>query len=364
MPASPDDGARLAARILDLIHAAEVALIKYLAGRLRAGITSDDWADRRLAEVQLVQRRIATGTQQVTPQVLQQVQEIVHHAYNHGQALAVTDLRTAGFDFHPAPDPLPVVDFLARPAVDNVTAALAALPSMLNNVYQDAVRAGVTEVLGGAVTRLQAAQHVLDDLASRGVTGFRDTAGRNWSLESYVEMAVRTSAGHAAVQGHVDALVASGQDLVIVSDAPRECPLCRPYERRVLSIGGRVGRVIEPSAVSGSPTVVDVFASLTEARAAGFQHPNCRHSLSMYTVGVTRHGNAAADPAGYEAGQRQREMERKIREWKRRQAVALDDAAARRAAVKVRQWQGALREHIDRNDLHRLRHREQIGFAR
>lgn len=364
MPASPDDGATMAARILELVHAAELALVKYIAGRLASGITGSDWADLRYAELQMVQWRIATGVQQATPQILEQVQQIVHHAYNHGQALALTDLEAGGIEFLQAFEPIPTVEQLAHSALTNVQTALNQVPRLLGGVYQDAIQAGVGELLGGTVTRLQAAQHVLDELASRGVTGYQDSAGRNWSLESYIEMNVRTGAGHAAVQGHVDALAASGVDLVIVSDAPRECPLCRPYERQILSISGQVGRIIEPSGRDGSPTVVDVFASLEDARAAGFQHPNCRHTISMYTVGVTKHGNATAQPERYEAGQRQREMERKIREWKRRQAVALDDAAARGAAAKVREWQGALREHIDTNDLTRLRRREQIGTAR
>jgi hypothetical protein len=363
MPASPDDGARLAARILEQIHDVETALLAYIASRVRTGINGPDWATLRLAEIQLLQRRIASGLQRATPDILNRVQSIVHDAYNHGQALAVVDIQDAGLTFSAAPDPLLVVDRLASDARLNVQYALSLAPDMLTNVYRQAVQAGAAEVLGGQVTRLQAAQHVLDQLGARGITGYRDRAGRNWSLESYVEMAVRTAAGNAAVQGHADTLAASGVDLVIVSDAPRECPLCRPWERRVLSLSGQVGRIIEPNALSGSPTVVDVAGTLEEARAAGLQHPNCRHTISMYTVGVTKHGNATAEPDRYDAGQRQREMERNIRAWKRRQALALDNETARRAATKVRDWQAALREHIDQNELTRLRRREQIGQA-
>ena len=85
--------------------------------------------------------------------------------------------------------------------------------------------------------------------------------------------------------------------------------------------------------------------------------------MSAYLPGVTVAGVAGRDPAGYEAGQRQRQIERSIRAWKRRQAVALDDAAARVASAKVREWQAALRAHVDANDLRRLTRREQIGRA-
>jgi hypothetical protein len=363
VPASPDDAAELAAHVLETLSAAELALIDLIATRLRAGITGPGWEAAKLAEIWMLRQRLAAGVSHATPAVLAQVRLIVYEAYAHGEALARIDTTDAGLPFHLPEHGHGTVERLADQMSGNVEAALIQTPELLINVYEQTVRAGVADVLGGTMTRLQAAQSVLDALAERGVTGFRDRAGRNWALESYAEMAVRTGAGHAAVQGHVDALAASGIDLVIVSDAPRECPLCRPWERKILSISGRVGAVIEPSVLTGTPRTVNVTASLAAARAAGFQHPNCRHSVSAYLPGVTIAGVAQRDPAGYEAGQRQRQIERAIRAWKRRQVVALDDAAARVAGAKVREWQAALRAHIDANELRRLTRREQIGTA-
>lgn len=363
MPASPASGESLAAQILELISTAERALISLIVDRLRAGIYSDGWEAAKLAEVQLIRQRLVNGTQRLSTDLATQVHKIVLDAYNHGQALAVADLRELDKPWQLAPNAAATAQHLADDVVRNVHAAVNEVPGLLLDVYRNAVHAGVAQLLGGSVTRVQASQQVLNILADRGVTGFRDSAGRNWSLESYAEMAVRTGAGHAAVQGHVDSLAASGIDLVIVSDAPRECPLCRPWERKVLSISGQVGAIIEPSALTGRPVTVNVTASLATARAAGLQHPNCRHTLSAYTPGVTLKGTAESSPARYDAGQRQREIERMIRTWKRRQQVALDNPTARKAALKVRQWQATLRDHVDTNDLTRLRRREQIGQA-
>lgn len=363
MPASPDDGARLAARVLDIISRVELTLIDLIATRLRAGINSPGWEAAKLAEVRLLRQRLAAGVQRATPQVIGEVNVIIHEAYSHGQALARIDTTDAHLPFALPADSLAAVDALAKQARTNVVDALALVPDLLTTVYEDAVRAAVEEAATGSITWQQAAQRVLDDLAERGVTGFRDKAGRNWALESYAEMAVRTGGGHAAVQGHVDTLAASGIDLIIVSDAPRECPLCRPWERQILSISGRVGAIIEPSVVGGSAVRVNVKASLADARAAGFQHPNCRHTVLAYLPGATEQGVAKSEPERYEAGQRQREIERRIRAWKRRKALALDAAGQRQAAVKIREWQAVLREHIDQHDLPRISRREQIGKA-
>jgi hypothetical protein len=73
---------------------------------------------------------------------------------------------------------------------------------------------------------------------------------------------------------------------------------------------------------------------------------------------------AESDPAGYEAGQRQRAIERNIRKYKRRETTAVVPEAQRAARLKVRQWQAAMRDHITAHpDLRRLRHREQPGAS-
>jgi hypothetical protein len=201
--------------------------------------------------------------------------------------------------------------------------------------------------------------------ADRGIQAFVDRAGRRWSLPSYAEMAVRTATARAATEAHMRTLSEAGVELVVVSDAPRECPLCRPWEGKVLTIGGPAGArtvEVEHAVEDGRMVPVRVAGSLDEARAAGLQHPNCRHSVSMYSPGLTRIEQATSDPAGYDAGQRQREIERTIRKWKRREAAAITPEAQRVARAKVRQWQGAMRQHLaDHPDLRRNRVREQIG---
>ncbi|MDQ3580006.1 MAG: phage minor capsid protein, partial [Actinomycetota bacterium] len=144
---------------------------------------------------------------------------------------------------------------------------------------------------------------------------FEDRAGRSWHLDTYVRMAGRTIAGQAAVQGELDSLASQGRDLVIISDSPRECELCRPWEGLLLSITGQtpVGTTVDGRRVRG--TVAD-------ARAAGVWHPNCTHRADPYTPGLTVKAAPKRDPDGYKAQQRLRQLERGARELKRRRNAA------------------------------------------
>ncbi|GAA1127330.1 MULTISPECIES: phage minor capsid protein [Streptomyces violaceusniger group] len=81
--------------------------------------------------------------------------------------------------------------------------------------------------------------------------------------------------------------------------------------------------------------------SIEEARLAGLQYPNCWHSVSAYTPGLTVAKLAESAPAGCLTGQRQRGLEPHIRKYRRCEAATVTPEAKRAASDKVRQWQAA-----------------------
>jgi hypothetical protein len=363
----------LAAEVRDLYEAAEFALLARLAAALAEGIESPRWAQLKAAAVGDLRSAVETISAALQQDADGAIARALTEAYGRGRQAAVAEL--GGLDIGrelAARRALP-----NAPSVDRLAASMAAdtrplyqrITRAVVDVYQRITSRASGTVLLGVQTRRQAAQQALDQFANRGITGFVDRAGRSWDMASYAEMAARSVTARAAVEGHIDALGEIGVGLVIVSDAPLECPLCRPWEGEILSLAGPSGPhvVRERHAIQRSQTVaVHVVGSLIEARAAGLFHPNCRHSLSAYLPGVTTRPPHHPTPGTtYEDTQRQREIERHIRLWKRRQAAAMDEATHRAAGAKVRAWQAAMREHIAaHDDLRRKPVREQIGSAR
>ncbi|PSK95780.1 minor capsid protein 2 [Haloactinopolyspora alba] len=363
MAVSPDQAAGLARATAALYLDAERVLIERIA-RLVARDLRDEEIGDQLAAVRELRRHVEQVAEQLAQESARTVAAAVEQAANIGDRAAVDELGDAAGDPAGRVPGSAGVAALAAETVTSVQEAHTRLLPWALGVYRDVIAAASGGVLLGADSRREAAQRAIDQLVARGVTGFVDRAGRGWDLASYVEMAVRTATGRAAVDAHVDRLTGSGLDLVIVSDSPRECPLCRPYEGKVLSTSGGAGRVTAVNPATGEPVTVDVDGSLDEARRAGLFHPNCRHSVSAYMPGLTT-PRGSSEPDGYEQQQRQRAIERRIREWKRREAGALTEHARARAGAKVRQWQGALRDHLASHEaLKRQRHREQIGRAR
>lgn len=91
---------------------------------------------------------------------------------------------------------------------------------------------------------------------------------------------------------------------------------------------------------------------------------NCSHTADPYIEGLTkRTAVQQGDPERYAAEQQQRYLERGLRQWKRREALALDPTQAQLAQNKIGEWRRRLEEHVTKHDLPREREREQISKA-
>ncbi|WKU03746.1 phage minor capsid protein [Micromonospora sp. HUAS LYJ1] len=356
---------------VDLYRSAEQAILAEVTRRLAAGQDAPDWAVTRLAALGSLRESTERILALVAGRAPNLVGEMLAAAYRTGQGIATRDLPATLL--RDAPDlaravqtvpRLSVVESLAGALVADISAKHSAVLRRVLDVYRQTIAQASAVSVAGGMTRRQASQWAYQRFVDQGVTSFVDQGGRRWRLSSYVEMGARTVTQRAAVQGQTDRLTTLGVDTVIVSDSPRECERCRPWEGKVLSISGaQRGRVEMPRMVGSGTVTVDIAGSVAEARAAGLQHPNCTHSLRSYLPGATRRpARPTANPRGYEAKERQRAIERQIRRWKERETSALTPEAAAGAKVKTRQWQGAMRDHLAANpELKRLPYREQIG---
>lgn len=354
MPGHRIDGEELAKEVRDIYADGTATLLAHVARRLAAGLDDPGWAERKLAETDALRREADDIVRRITEQGEDATVDVTERALTAGSGSASDDLRRVGDEVRGQlvrTDRRSVLAF-AREAVDAQRGAEPAILRSVEDGYRRAVRDTASRVVAGTATRREAAASAVERMAADGLGGFRDSAGRTWEIESYAEMATRTAAGRANVAGYTEQMRGHGRDLVIVSRSSQPCRLCDGWEGRVLSMSGDT---------SGEAT-----ASTSEAEAAGLLHPNCRHTYELYLPGIT--DEPELDPLEdrrerYDARQRQREIERRIREWKRRAEAAeeIDPDQAQRAREKVRQWQAEARRHADEPGAKRRYDREQLG---
>ncbi|MEV4472816.1 phage minor capsid protein [Nonomuraea sp. NPDC049504] len=354
------------ARLVAAMYAdAEAALLERVTARVGKDLDNDDgddWAGKRLAEVTQLRKEAESIVRRLESVAKKAAERAVLDTWAEGMDAAV---RGAVLQVHDAKlrkrlqrvlqdaknlgsnrliNPGQGVAELAAQAVSMVTAVHEGALRAVDGIYRNVVAETAGRTLAGAETRRESAQRALDRFTQNGITGFVDAAGRTWGMRGYVEMAMRTATARAAVDGHLSTLRDSGINLVMVSRLPYTCERCARWEGTVLGLSGSAGTRVEENPATGVQVFVQVAGTVAEARLAGLLHPNCGHSLNAYLPGVSRPAPVVESKATYKDSQRQRYLERKVRENKRRAAVALDDDARAKADAKMADYQRQLKD--------------------
>lgn len=147
----------------------------------------------------------------------------------------------------------------------------------------------------------QVIRNLREQLRNRGLTGFVDSAGREWRLETYADTAARTVTSQARLMAMDVEFTARDMDLVAVSLHYPTCKYCEPWGGKILSLHGKT---------RGYPT-------MAEARAAKLYHPNCLHGFTLVVPG--KEPRVPTDKEAREANRKARERaEEELAKRKRR----------------------------------------------
>ncbi|MBE1471387.1 phage minor capsid protein [Kibdelosporangium phytohabitans] len=332
----PTAAADVLKQLLDTWDAAAERMLATVARRLAQGIEQDGWAEVKARQVLSVRDELRAILARLDVTVPELAARALDEAYTLGrQVVASRDLPVA----------LGTRPGLVQQLLEWLVSQLGGthLPVLRRQVdlYQLAVAQTEALMATGTITRREAIAQTVDRLLAAGHDRFEDRAGRRWHLDTYARMAGRTAAQQAAVEGGLAELTVEGVDVVLISDSPRECSLCRPWEREVLSITGRsVGTDVDGRRVT---------ATIADARAAGLWHPNCTHRADPVVIGLTDvHRPAEQNPEGYEDQQQLRALERRSRELKRRLAAAQqfgDTDTARKLRARLKANSAAINQH-------------------
>ena len=347
-------------RVVEAYRDAELYLLRLIAGAVEGSGTQHHYMNqhRELTRIlQLVEARLNQLAGHLDNAVLEELERVYAAAVRE----AITQTPT------PVPSLIPTtaVEATAMETAGVIASQHHTILRTVQDRYREAAQTTLTRALVSGESNLQTVQAMLNRMADKGLTGFIDRAGRSWDMGTYADMAIRTGRMRALNQGHMDGWQHAGVELVRVSQHPASHPWCYPYQGELLAISGPAGPRVMTDRVTGKQITVTAVATFQEALAAGYHHPNCRHSEGAYIPGFTSHQPEKVDEAEnekqYEALQRQRQIERHIRQWKKREAVALTPQEKAYARRKVRSWQSAQREHVSRhNFLSRRYEREKL----
>jgi len=369
MPVSPTPPDDLYFEIARAYQQAELEILAGIKARLEKGEALDDldWQKARLSEVQQMRKQMVTQLAKVNSSMTSKINGAFGAAYKGGEWTALKD----------ASEWLPGKPTAVSSAT-RVASVRAASNAMLGNTagmmpkllrttedaYAKVVNDTVLRVQAGSGSRREATGKALQQAFGQGL---KTGPGGKMNLPDYITMAMRTGVANTSIQGHMDTLGSNGMDLVYIHPGPRHCELCDEWANKPLwRTTGPSGQQYVPSATEAKPYRVMVWGTLDDAKAAGWGHPNCRCNVGAFLPGATvlPKPRPPWDEDGYKAQQEQRAMERKIREWKLKNALATDPKEAAKSAAKVKEWQNAQLAHMKSHpELKRQYARESInGF--
>ncbi|WP_052314084.1 phage minor capsid protein [Nocardia thailandica] len=279
MPLTPSNGDRGAGPLVRLYKVVELALWKTIARILGLDGFGRRWLLRILSALPSFRKQVRRIVADAGDRAPALVQEAIERAWADGTAAARDDIgsRRAHTD-----------DRRTRAIIDRVLEALDDVNRGLPRTAEQTVRRAAEEAVrdervDDAGTHRRTLDRIMRREARRGFTGLIDQRGRRRELVAYVEAQIRGAISEAEIDGYMAQLVATGYDLFIVSDVPGACEVCRPFEGKVISITGSTAGAIARDNSTGRTVRVEVMCSLAEARARGLFHPNCRHTIRVWT---------------------------------------------------------------------------------
>ena len=182
---------------------------------------------------------------------------------------------------------------------------------------QTTLNAESASVVSGVEAYNRAVTSAVNRMVETGITGFIDHAGKHWRPEVYATMVIRTTSMNASRQAVFERNQQYGNDLYQVSTHDGARPLCYPWQAKVISRDD-LSREVED--FEGNKVHVYAQSETSYGQAAGLFGINCGHYPMVFIPGFSSVRGEPQDPEenakAYEESQRQRALERKLRDEK------------------------------------------------
>lgn len=331
------------------LAAAETPLEQRSIEQRMANTSEEVWRARKLAD---------SLTDDATATAL----EMVELASEYGMATALSQLEHRGLPGRPNPTVSPAVYAVLGDLGNALDEAHRRILRVPDDMYRQINATGTAESILHGHPLKQRHRRIWADFVDNGIRGFQDVSGRNWNLVSYVEMASRTTVARAYRAQQAHTLLENDMNLVSVVTTSDACQDCARWSGKTLSLDDtQAGTYPMWSPLTGEDTMVQVHATIEDATADGWSHPNCQCATTPMLPGDTPPPAVEYDQEEHKARESQRYHEREIRRLKRE--LLVDPEFSTEYQKRIRNHQKVIRELVDDHGLNRKREREQINHG-
>jgi hypothetical protein len=169
------------------------------------------------------------------------------------------------------------LDALMNAVEHDMKTAQTAVLRYANDKYRQIIFQSQVAASSGALTYEKAVDMATSDFLKNGLNCITYSNGAVHNIVSYADMAVRTASKRAYLMGEGQKRQEWGVSTVILNKRFNACPLCMPFE----------GKVLIDDVWSGGSAKDGNYPLMSSAMAAGLYHPNCKDKHSTYFEGIS-----------------------------------------------------------------------------
>lgn len=232
--------------------------------------------------------------------------------------------------------------------------------------FLDILNKNTTAATIGAESRQQVMRRCIQEFNEKGIPAFVDKRGKEWTPESYVNMAMRNTVRQTAEEVQTVRCKDMGVYLIAIDSHSGLRPKCAKDQGKIFALDNTSG---ETEDAAGRKIMYYPWNSSSYGEPDGILGINCGHHKFPFVPGENIHRyfpteDLDANNKLYQDTQVQRALERDVRKQKR-ECMLYDEIgdtdAFERASIELKQKEVKLKTYVDCKDhLHRYRDREQV----
>nr|DAN54532.1 MAG TPA: minor capsid protein [Caudoviricetes sp.] len=273
----------------DLLDSMIRNLGRHKAEETAEGFEWEQWQVAQLKELERFKRDNAKKYSKEFANINSKISTAIQEAYRQGmddEEMSILEAIKNGFEFNSGKDNLGASFFainerklnaLLNSVEHDMKTAEHAVLRYTDDQYRRTIFDAQVAANTGAKTYEQSVDMATKDFLSRGITCIQYSNGTMVNIVSYADMAIRTATKRAYLMGEGVKRQEWGIHTVILNKRSNACPLCMPFE----------GKVLIDDVWSGGSADDGPYPLLSSAMAAGLYHPNCKDKHTTYFPGIS-----------------------------------------------------------------------------
>ena len=273
----------------DLLDSMIRNLGRHKAEETAEGFEWEQWQVAQLKELERFKRANAKKYSKEFANINSKISTAIQEAYRQGmddEEMSILEAIKNGFEFNSGKDNLGASFFainerklnaLLNSIEHDMKTAEHAVLRYTDDQYRRTIFDAQVAANTGAKTYEQSVDMATKDFLSRGITCIQYSNGAMVNIVSYTDMAIRTATKRAYLMGEGVKRQEWGIHTVILNKRSNACPLCMPFE----------GKVLIDDVWSGGSADDGPYPLLSSAMAAGLYHPNCKDKHTTYFPGIS-----------------------------------------------------------------------------